>query len=358
MDCKDISTKLSEYIDETLELRQKADLEDHLGSCPACRKELEQTRLAVQMTRTSLKLKAPADFLERLHNKLERPAKSFAPRFNFGWGIAGVVLSLLLVFTVRDRITQFDQLHRDAALIDQKQPAMPVKSEVQKLSPASDMKISEKPKEITSYNAPSTPIPADKDIAKSADRVHQTQATAEKKVSAPATLQSAPLLKRPQIDHSRTEETEQYNEVSPAVGAGVVSNSVQDASSSGNFKAAGIEKEAALKLKEGIVRKGDSANLSSLYTTGQSDSLIENKTTSAQSAEDRISTAIKEVGGQIIITKINESTKKTQLIIVEIPPSKEPVFMQRISKIGKFRTETYLQKTGNLRINIHFPAAK
>lgn len=71
MNCTDVRENLSAYIDDMLD-RQMRDLIDaHLSMCKDCRQELAAMRALVEELRNTGEMKAPQDFLETLHERLE-----------------------------------------------------------------------------------------------------------------------------------------------------------------------------------------------------------------------------------------------------------------------------------------------
>ena len=71
MNCTDVRENLSAYIDDMLD-RQMRDLMDtHLSGCKECRQELAAMRALVEELRNTGEMKAPQDFLETLHERLE-----------------------------------------------------------------------------------------------------------------------------------------------------------------------------------------------------------------------------------------------------------------------------------------------
>lgn len=70
MNCKDVESFFSDYIDEILDCKSVAKLEGHLRFCPACRDTLTDMH-QVRMTLRSLGTGSPAGFKLRLSNRLQ-----------------------------------------------------------------------------------------------------------------------------------------------------------------------------------------------------------------------------------------------------------------------------------------------
>ena len=76
MECAKIRDLLSEYIDGALDAQTKALIDAHLRICPKCSEELASLKTLIRELGSVESFKAPDDFLEKLHERLE-------PRFSF-----------------------------------------------------------------------------------------------------------------------------------------------------------------------------------------------------------------------------------------------------------------------------------
>jgi len=77
MKCAGIKQLLSEYVDGVLDAQTKEHLEEHISTCVGCQQELKELKALVGELRAVEPVKAPGDFLDRLHERIE-------PRFSFG----------------------------------------------------------------------------------------------------------------------------------------------------------------------------------------------------------------------------------------------------------------------------------
>ena len=77
MNCAGIKELFSEYIDGVLDSDTKAQLEKHISTCVGCQQKLQDLKALVGELKAVEPLKAPDDFLDRLHERIE-------PRFSFG----------------------------------------------------------------------------------------------------------------------------------------------------------------------------------------------------------------------------------------------------------------------------------
>ncbi|MDY7032631.1 MAG: zf-HC2 domain-containing protein [Thermodesulfobacteriota bacterium] len=76
MECSGIKDLLSEYIDDVLDSQTKAEIDQHLFTCEACSGDLASMKALVEKLRSLAPVKAPDDFLEKLHERME-PRMSF-----------------------------------------------------------------------------------------------------------------------------------------------------------------------------------------------------------------------------------------------------------------------------------------
>jgi hypothetical protein len=108
MDCTEIRNRLSEYVDGALDAKAKALADEHLRTCPACREELDSLRALVKGLSSLEAVKAPADFLDQFHKRMERPSNLskirewlFYPlRVKIPLQLAGAAVAALILFSI------------------------------------------------------------------------------------------------------------------------------------------------------------------------------------------------------------------------------------------------------------------
>ena len=71
MECAKIKDLLSEYIDGTLDAKTEALIDKHLLTCRKCKEELTSLKTLIRELGSVEAFKAPDDFLEKLHERLE-----------------------------------------------------------------------------------------------------------------------------------------------------------------------------------------------------------------------------------------------------------------------------------------------
>jgi len=108
MDCSEIRNLLSEYLDDALDAKAKALTDEHLLACPACREELDSLKTLVKGIGAIESVKAPADFLDQLHIRIERRPKMsaiwkwffFPLRVKIPLQLAGAAVTALIIFSI------------------------------------------------------------------------------------------------------------------------------------------------------------------------------------------------------------------------------------------------------------------
>ncbi len=71
MDCSAIQGLLSEFIDGTLDVQTRTAVEKHISTCENCKQEFASLRAVVEELDSLDQVKAPADFLEKIHERME-----------------------------------------------------------------------------------------------------------------------------------------------------------------------------------------------------------------------------------------------------------------------------------------------
>ena len=76
MKCQEIRSLLSRYLEDDLNPDVKNLVEQHLGSCSGCARELDVLKKMISSLGKLEKVEPPFDFLESIHERLERPSKA------------------------------------------------------------------------------------------------------------------------------------------------------------------------------------------------------------------------------------------------------------------------------------------
>jgi hypothetical protein len=80
MDCAGIDELLSEYIDGTLDAKTVQLVEKHISVCADCKEKLASLRAMVEELNALEPMKAPTDFLEKIHQRI-KPRSDFSRLF-------------------------------------------------------------------------------------------------------------------------------------------------------------------------------------------------------------------------------------------------------------------------------------
>jgi len=74
MECSRVKTILFEYTDTEIPVEFRKEVEAHLSLCGSCARQVEALREQSNALRTMPKVEAPADFLEQVRSRLEKPS--------------------------------------------------------------------------------------------------------------------------------------------------------------------------------------------------------------------------------------------------------------------------------------------
>jgi len=77
MECARVKELLSEYIDGSLDAQVGAAVKDHVSICNGCKEELASLSAMVEELGSLEPVKAPADFLEKIHERMEPRLKVY-----------------------------------------------------------------------------------------------------------------------------------------------------------------------------------------------------------------------------------------------------------------------------------------
>jgi hypothetical protein len=117
--CSQVHELLSAYADAAVDAETAQVIERHLAGCKDCAADLEDLRATLAALRSLEKVRAPADFLDRIHDRLMQPSagrrlldKVFLPlRLKLPLELAGVVVTTLLIVLTYQEIKSTRQTH-------------------------------------------------------------------------------------------------------------------------------------------------------------------------------------------------------------------------------------------------------
>jgi hypothetical protein len=75
LECKHVWENISEYIDQTMDVKLREEIEKHLEHCEICSAVLDSTRNILVLTADGRTFELPVGYSERLHERLEEELK-------------------------------------------------------------------------------------------------------------------------------------------------------------------------------------------------------------------------------------------------------------------------------------------
>ena len=72
LSCKHVWARISEYIDQSVPVEVREEIERHLEHCEICSAVLDSTRNILVLTADKRTFELPVGFSKRLHQRLER----------------------------------------------------------------------------------------------------------------------------------------------------------------------------------------------------------------------------------------------------------------------------------------------
>lgn len=96
MNCQDVRELSSDYLDRRLAPHELSALEEHLGVCPDCRREIEALRATISLLGSLDPVETSADFLSQVHRKLEQESRLSRIR---GWLLEPIKIKVPLEIT-------------------------------------------------------------------------------------------------------------------------------------------------------------------------------------------------------------------------------------------------------------------
>lgn len=75
LECKHVWENISEYIDQTMDVKLREEIEKHLEHCEICSAVLDSTRNILVLTADGRTFELPVGYSERLHERLKEELK-------------------------------------------------------------------------------------------------------------------------------------------------------------------------------------------------------------------------------------------------------------------------------------------
>lgn len=128
--CDRIKVLFSDYLDQTISLQQKQEVEAHLSNCIDCRQTLDQVQFLSARLQDVQTISTPATFDSDLRARIMGQQQSASGNFgvarNLGLGFSGVLVFAALTFFVMTTVNapENGQLSGTGSTINKAKPAM------------------------------------------------------------------------------------------------------------------------------------------------------------------------------------------------------------------------------------------
>jgi hypothetical protein len=321
MNCKRIKDLLDAYIDNELVPELKERITEHLSRCKGCREELISMQRYTEVMVTLERKKAPEDFLERVHQRLDQTSllqqvieKLFLPmRIKIPLEAAGVIASVVIIILllnpsepVKDTEHFADQVRREDRLKVRKIP-----ERIASRSPV----VSEKPA-----------LPA-----KELGMIARAKLKTRTKDLEKADTYKITLLIKPELLLRDTPDLSEKDKLSSMAAGEKRRGEVLDES---------LEKE---EFKQKKSRK----SIAEERKDSPSEPLIETM--------NRIKRMTSSLEGRVIKEEYNNKTNLPEAVTLEIPTRNYRVFMDRLNQLGSIQerhTSIPLKKSEAAKLRI------
>lgn len=334
MNCSRIKELLSEYLDGQLDKEQEALVKDHLLLCGDCRDEFESMKAVVREMGSLNTVKAPDDFLESLHGRIKKDSwfqkiKSFLftpDKFRIPVELATLATAVVIAFFI---------FHIVPPVIS---PKIPLKTPLKSQMGLKDEKAAGgiqpnenapavaviKPSETKAVSDKNMPEPRKKQELLKQDYQRSEPAsvreTATYKISEPLqiVLLLEPSSEKESLSSERKEDAKFYSEnqekketTLPAPVRLQARTKAGAAEVKSKDEVLPVEKLYVAKEKPVVYRKGPLPD---------------------------IGEHIKNAGGSILKTDINNETGQPEYLLIEIPDQNYRKLIEKLAELGKIQT--------------------
>ncbi len=313
MECADIKELLSDYIDGALDPQARAIVEEHLPGCEGCREELMSLKTLIQELSSLDAVKAPSDFLEKVHERVERRSRFlkiirmfFVPmRIKIPLQFATVAATAVLVFIVFNMMQPAKEIIEEPSL--SRQIRVGEKSSTDSVE-SSLKKPAYKPK--AALKSVTKPQLAREDKPIELALLIRTEIAAL--APAPSVMSEAPILEEEVLAKDEDNQVMYYPPREQT--------------------AKGAKQRARSKAKRPSAKKPTSA--------GESGKEIRSKNKIASpppqwdEAISGVHKLIELMGGEIISSKYMKETGQLQYITTEIPAKNYIPFFEKLTQLG------------------------
>jgi len=317
MECVRVKELLSEYIDGSLDAQVGAAVKDHVSICNGCKEELASLSAMVEELGSLEPVKAPADFLEKIHERME-------PRFR----LYRIIRKLFVPFHIKIPL-ELAAVATMAILV------------IAVLNIQQTEKIAQIPKVATYHKAAEEPsVVGLKPVLKKKEAKGSTQVLEEapeklsdsKQIMMARKSRAKPLKPAPESEVASTvpvlekvKVKQDFWEKEPIelvllqktefIDSAYEAGFAMDADSSLERDVIADEKEST--VKSSIERKGAAGQIAP-----------------AANLLNRVKNLIGLVGGRVLLEEYERQTEQLQSIHAEIPANQYEIFYEKLTRFA------------------------
>ncbi|MBN2041215.1 MAG: zf-HC2 domain-containing protein [Spirochaetes bacterium] len=363
MNCKDLMAQLDKYIDNELSDKEMKEMKMHLSSCEECRAELKSLRELKKELQSLGTVKAPADFLLQLNERINRrESRSILKKILFPLKIklpveaagllAAAAVVVLFFLPGKDFKEAVPLMQKSAYEIAEEEAGKPETRIAEVKSPES---AAERSTDL--YVPPKAEKEKPRAAADSGDEGLVIDQTYELVM-----IPEKPY--GPERESVISEEMDRDYRAAGSAPAGSLSKR-KAAAPAAAYEAEELpeEKRISAAPEKNFAESTKSEAVSDLINKSAESYKADNKQTAAYSIEEavkKIKAAAESVRGVILSTGTAGKDKYINYVTVEIPAENNDEFLERVSALGKIKNSAEKKKdTGSLKkirykINISF----
>jgi len=343
MNCAGIKQLLSEYVDGVLDAQTKADIEEHISTCTGCRQALEDLKALVGELRAVEPVKAPEDFLNQLHERIESRFSLgkimrtlFVPmRIKIPIQLVTVTATVVLVFSVINLQQPVMQLSDTPMVLEEEEVKQEVMKEPVKTIPDRKM-FGQKPASTKTVAHKKQKTTKAKDIAlkglkmeKATDKKSFARTMQKEK----RTIELALVLKTGESGRTDLQFEPKEKTPSPEKGEALDEESRTYAGSSSKL---GTVRKAAPKVAIATSSFKEDQDDKTLPDSGPSESKDETAgvVTDVDQPVKELENLIKRLNGKILYIEYEEKSQRPKSLTAQIPATQYNRFYEKLKSLG------------------------
>jgi len=327
MNCAGIKQLLSEYVDGVLDAQTKADIEEHISTCTGCRQALEDLKALVGELRAVEPVKAPEDFLNQLHERIESRFSLgkimrtlFVPmRIKIPIQLVTVTATVVLVFSVINLQQPVMQLSDTPMVLEEEEVKQEVMKEPVKTIPDRKM-FGQKPASTKTVAHKKQKTTKAKDIALKGQKEKRT-------------IELALVLKTGESGRTDLQFEPKEKTPSPEKGEALDEESRTYAGSSSKL---GTVRKAAPKVAIATSSFKEDQDDKTLPDSGPSESKDETAgvVTDVDQPVKELENLIKRLNGKILYIEYEEKSQRPKSLTAQIPATQYNRFYEKLKSLG------------------------